>query len=347
MLNAEKMSQIAEQAPALALEYLHKGEMIDFSDDIKKNQTTIKEMIGTDDGGAAFLQKINYDLVEGEAQVALLYKGIYETVTDASLPEVFIDESMGDFQVVFLKKLEGGEVTFGAMGPGERKVVQIFTWAAGLEYSEDMVEYNKLFQISRAGKAFGRSYNKLLNHLHLGPIITGTYTTTGGGLAAQKTAQEGNGTANSGVAQLIAYNTSIEQTLLDAVQVFPNGYFMLVNSFDVPALQGAIAASMLPDMSESVVKAKLRTENFIVYDAVTIKVGKRTYTYDGVAQGFMYLVSNAKANFTEYIKHDLRTDAGDGNLSRLIVSQIVGRARRGVMAAIGGAQGAVKVDIAA
>jgi len=314
---------------------------IDWSKDVLEGKVTIKEMIGTDDGSEAFVEKVTYDLYQGRENVPLLYGPIYTTKTDANYPKTLTAEEYGPVQVVFLEKLEGGEVKFGDLGPGETKVVTFHTWAAGIEYNEDMVEYNQTWKISEIGIAFGEAYNKLLNHLHLYPIISGTYVTTGGGLAAQKAAQE------DGTAQLIAWDTDLETTLRNALTVLPRGTILLINSADQFVIEDAIAGSLYADnATPSIVRRKLLPSNIIIYDGDEVEVGGKTYEYTGVTAGYAYLLV-PKKNFTEYVKHDLRVDTGDGDLSRLVLDQVVGRSRRGVLTALGGKYGAVKIDIAA
>lgn len=328
-----------EVAETLVKEMADTGKMtpVEFSDDV-----VIKEMIGTDDGSREFIEKVTYDAFTGRENVPLLYKDIYTTVTDANFPKTFTVKEFGPIQTVFLKKLEGGEVKFGAMGSGPEKAVSFETWAAGIEYDEDIAEWNQTWRVSDIGVSFGESYNKLLNHLHLSPIISGTYVTTGGGLSAQKAKQEH---ATTAAAQLIAYDTSIVKTLTNALTVLPKGSIILHNSFDAFALQTALASDMLADLTPGPAKKALSNAKFIAYDGETVDVGGQTYTYDGVAQGFIYLLV-PKTNFKEYIKHDLRVDSADGDLSRLILAQVVGRARRAQLAGLSGAFGAVKIDIA-
>jgi hypothetical protein len=330
----------AEVADTIVKEMTETGkiEPIQFAEN-----TVIKEMLGTDDGSREFIEKITYDAYSGRENVPLLYKDIYSTLTDANFPKTMTVKEFGPIQTVFLKKLEGGEVKFGAMGSGPEKTVSFETWAAGIEYDEDIVEWNQTWRVSDIGVSFGESYNKLLNHLHLNPIISGTYATQAGGLSAQKAKQE---STTAGAAQLIAYDTSIAKTLTNALQVLPRGSIVLHNSFDAFAIQNAVAGDMLPDLSAGPVKRSLSNATFIAYDGETVEVGGKTHSYGGVAQGFVYILT-PKVNFKEYIKHDLRVDTGDGDLSRLILAQVVGRARRAQVAGLSGAFGAIKVDIAA
>lgn len=342
---------VAEQAPELALKVISEMKAgqrttgVDFTDEIKSGKQTIKEMIGTDDGAAEFVQKVTYDLYQGREAVPLLYKDLYSTLTDANFPKTMTAKEFGPVQVVFLEKYEGGEVKFGVLGPGVEKVVSFVTYAAGIEYDEDILEYNQTWRLSEIGIAFGEAYNKLLNHLHLSPIISASYVTTGGGLAAQKVAQKGD-YVNGGTAQLIAWDTDLPTTLRNALQVFPKGTWLLINSADRYMIEDAIAASMYADTTPSVVKQQLSPSRIIAYDGDEVEVGGKTYTYAGVTSGYAYLIY-PKKYFREYIKHDLRVDSDDGDLSRLILSQVVGRARRAVYTSVGNEYGAVKIDIAA
>lgn len=335
-----------EQAAEDVRKKMTAGELpngIQFSDEVASGKVTIAEMIGTDDGAKEFIEKITYDVFSGRETVPLLYKAIYSTREDRNFPKTMSFEEFGPVEVVFVEKFEGGEIKFGSMGPGTEKSISFKTWAAGIEYDEDIIEYNQTWRVSDIGAAFGESYNKLLNHLHLSPIISGTYITTGGGMAAQKAAQED---ADAPVAQLIAFDTDIKTTMKTALQVLPLADTVLYNSADAIKLEEAAAGDMLSDNSAALFKRRFSQLNKIAYDGDYVKVGKKTHEYGGVPVGFCFLIVS-KRNFVEYIKHDLRVDSGDGDLSRLIVTQIVGRARRAVFVVLGGRYGAIKVDIAA
>jgi hypothetical protein len=338
------LQTVAEQAPNLALGII--AEMndgkrtvgLDFSDDLKTGKITLREMIGTDDGSREFIEKITYDLYQGREAVPLLYKDLYETRSDANFPQTMTAKEFGPVQVVFLQKWEGGEVKFGTIGEGVEKVVSFITYAAGIEYDEDIIEYNQTWRISEIGVAFGEAYNKLLNHIHFYPIISASYVTTGGGLAAQKAAQK------AGTAQLIAFDTDISTTLRNAMSVLPAGSKLLINSSDNFRVSDAIASSMYADTSPSIVKQKLTVNSIVEYDGEEVEVGGKTYTYAGVSINTAFLIV-PKRFLKEYIKHDLRVDSDDGDLSRLIISQVVGRARRAVYCAPGNKYGIIKINL--
>lgn len=316
-----------------------RADGIGWSDEISAGTATIQEMIGTGDGTQDFLEKTTFDAYQGREQVDLLYKPIYTTREDATFPKLMTAKEYGPVQVVFVEKLEGGEVKFGELAPGTEKVVRFHTYAAGLEWSEDMVEYNEFWALTDASIAFGENYNKLLNHLHLSPIITATYATTGATDDSQLTAQK------SGTAQLVAFSTDMITTLERAFSTLPAGSIVLHNSSDAIYMERQIATDLLDDQgTPGPVKKRWSNLQFIAYDGEEVEVGDRTYTYGGVTAGFIYLIV-PKKNFIEYIKHDLRIDSGNADVSRLIVDQMVGRARRAVYAAVGGKNGAVKIDI--
>ena len=57
------------------------------------------------------------------------------------------------------------------------------------------------------------------------------------------------------------------------------------------------------------------------------------YSYGGVTPGKAYLI-RPKRGFKELLKQDLRVEAAMGDLTRLVDSQIVAYAHRGVFAAV-------------
>jgi hypothetical protein len=333
-----KLKTVSEQAPALAQSLIAENKKMDWAEELTSGKTTIKEMIGTDDGASEFLEKVTYDAYSGREAIPLVYKELYTTREDRNFPLVMTNKEFGPVQVVFLEKYEGGEVKFGTLAPGVEKIVRMVTYASGIEYNEDIIEYNQTWRVSDIGSAFGEAYNKLLNHLHLYPIVSGTYATTGASLSDQYEAQ------NDDTAQLIAFDTDIKTTLMNAMQVLPKGSKLLVNEFDVLRIEEALSGAMLADDRPNLVKRKLKMSDLIVYNGDEVEVGGKTYEYAGVDVGDAYLIT-PKRNFLEYIKHDLRIDSDDGDLSRLILTQVVGRARRGLLASIGGKYGAVKIEL--
>lgn len=325
----------AEQALEFVQEMISEGNHIDW--DMSEFET-VSEMISTDDGLQGALKKVTYDVYQGREAVPLVYKSLYNETTDANYPKLIEENFQGPVQVVFVKIAEGQQVRFGRLAEGETQTVKFYTYAAGIEITEDMVEYNETWNITEASTAMGEAYNKVLNHMHMSPIISESYTTTGGGLAAQKKAQ------NDGTPQEIAFDTDIETTLQNAIKVLPQGSKMVINSFDRTRVEQALAGAMYEDLSPNAVKRKFSLDDIVEYDGDEVVVGDKTYEYAGVTEGEAYLVTPQR-QFRERIKHDLRLSQLAENPRFLTAGGTVGRARRAVSAALGGKYGGIKLNL--
>lgn len=345
--NFKEASEKAARAVVAEMAANGRVTPFDFSEDVRKGKVTIAEMIGTADGAADFLQKITFDLASGAQQVPLIYKDIYSTQTDPNFPLTFTEKSLGDVQTVFLEKFEGGEINFGAIGSGKSVTVTMHTYASGIEYDEDIAEYNQTWRVAAIGESFGRSYNMLLNHLHLSAITQATYagsTAVGASqatLLATASAQAGDANT-AGVAQHLVGDISQTATWKAVMQILPEGSVILHNPFDLLAIQNALNSDLYVNNRPGQAQSHFGNAQFIAYTGGSITVGSDKYTYPGVAQGEVFVLV-PKQNFKEYIKHELRTDSGDGDLSRLVLAQVVGRTRRGLLAAVGGSTGAVHI----
>lgn len=332
------MTQIAEMARENALNLIEKGEHLDWNIPTDK---TLQETISTSEGGEEFVEKVTYDIYRGREAVDLLYGQFYQSSTDANYPRLLTEKNMGAVQLVFVKVVESEGVRFGRLAAGESKAVEFFTYAAGVEITEDMIEYNETWNVSDVANAFGENYNKLLNHIHLNPIIAGSYTTTSGGVSAQKEAQEDD------TAQLIAFDTDVATTLRNALTVLPRGTSILANTADKYLIEDAVFGSLYSDnATPSVVRREINPSSIVYYDGEEVEVGDKIVEYGGVTKGYLYMVVPQR-QFRERIKHDLRLDQLDPNLKTLTAGGTVGRTRRAVSAALGGKYGAIKVALTA
>lgn len=298
---------------------LFNGEMevYDFS-------APLGEMITTPAGLENIIQKSVIDLELGREQVPLLYGPIYRRVEDANFTEHVDIAPFTSAQVVFLEHLEMEEVKFGTRKIGPKDTVPIITYAAGLQWTEDMVLYDKTWEVSEASRSFGEGFNALLNHIHLSPIINYVYA------AKNKTAA--NTTEST---RILKIRATIRQGLIDSSQdkntdtMAPRRPTILLahssNRWDIEeSLQRLqVGGSVIPALGQ--------IDTLIFYDGYSITVGEKTYTYPGVATNKAYLIEPQKY-YRELVKHDLRVDAGGADLKRLIENAVIGRARRGVIA---------------
>jgi hypothetical protein len=302
----------------LRCKILINGEM-----EIMEFKLPIGEMLTTAAGLENVIQKTVIDLELGKEAVPLLYAPIYRRIEDAKFTEHVDASAFVNAQVVFLEHMELEEVKFGSRKIGAKDTVPIITYSTGLEWTEDMVEYDKTWEMSEANRAIGEAYNALLNHIHLYPIVNFNY-------------QAKNKTAASTITgdMLVKMRNTIKQGLKDAAEDkntdtksprHPN--VLLAHSsrrWDIEeCLQRMqVGGTVYPAISQ--------INTIIYYDGWSTAVGEKTYSYPGVSADKAYLIEGQKY-FRELVKHDLRIDATGGDLKKLIENAVVGRARRGVL----------------
>jgi len=284
----------------------------------------IKEMIATANGAMDLIQKVRVDVEFGQAEVPLLYEPIYDRIP-GPFPgrAVQLGENLLQANIIFLEKFEGGEVQFGTLSRGVPKFVTLQTYAAAFEYTEDMLEWDSTFEVEMLNRAMGRAYNYLLNHLHLSPIITYTYTS---GASSNTTAFDTTG-ADVQHKTLNTFRNAYQTAVSAKPQRTPS--IILASESDRFQIEDALLAPVRDAQGNPLPRVPVDT--IIYYDGASITVGNKTYTYSGVTPGTAYFVM-PKFKFKEFVHHDLRVDASDDDLSRLIASEIVGRARRGLYA---------------
>lgn len=281
------------------------------------------EMIGTPDGLYDVIQKSVIDLELGREEVPLIYQAIYRPMSDPNFSEhVDIAPLIGQ-QCVFLEKMELEEVKFGTKKIGPKDTVPIITYATGFQITEDMIEYDKTWEIEEQNRSIGEAYNALLNHIHLYPIINFSYA------AKNKTAAVSTKSTllenmretfrNALIHSFADKNTDTKAPRKPTVLLAPS-----VRKLDIEeCLQRMqVAGTIYPSIS---------IDTIVYYDGWSVTVGEKTYTYSGVDTNKAYLVE-PRRYFRELIKHDLRVDADNADLSRLIEKQVVARVRRGVVA---------------
>jgi hypothetical protein len=283
----------------------------------------IREMIDTAQGQMALLEKVRIDVAFGLADIPLLYGPLYQRIAPAGgFPGGLyqVDEYLLQANVVFLQKFEGGEVQFGTLTKGSPSVGAIQTYAAGFEWTEDMVEFDRTWSMELNAQAFGRAYNALLNHLHLSPIIGGTFT-------------GGNATAADATGVTVAEKTHItfQNAYTSSVVATPRRTATVLLAAEADRFQ--IEQALLTPVYDAngLPLPNVPISTIIYYDGELLTVGSDTYTYPGVTAKTCYLIFPER-RLKELVHHDLRIDIGPPDLSRLIEGQQVGRSRRGVYA---------------
>jgi hypothetical protein len=267
------------------------------------------------------LRKVVLDVELGREQVQLLYQPIYDRIQDANLPRVLDAKWALTGTVVFTEHMEGEEVKFGRLQAEEGPVARILPYTAGFEYTKEMKDFNEAFSVEILNRAMGEAYNALLNHMHLAPIISFNYK------SANKTSYQG---ASGDLAWVGVYKT-LTKAISDAAVAKRPGTVLLASTADQANIEMALKGGH--QIEGTVYPAIGGIQSVIYYDGWEVTVGKKSYSYAGVTPGKAYLI-RPKRGFKELVKQDLRIEATAGDLSRLIESQIVGYAYRGVYAAV-------------
>jgi hypothetical protein len=279
----------------------------------------VSEMITTSQGSMNLLEKVRIDVAFGLAEIPLLYPVLFETINGPFPGGAFqIDENTLQADVIFLEKFEGGEVQFGTLRKGAPAVGVITTYAAGFEWTEDMVEFDQTWSIELHNRAFGRAYNALLNHLHFSPIIAYSYT------APNQTPAD----ATSGASLSELTRRTFQAAYITSVTAVPQrrGTVILASEANRFQIEDGLLTTVLDAQGNPL--PNVPVEAIVYYDGESLVRGTDTFTYPGVTPGKCYMIM-PRLKLKEMVHHDLRIDIGPMDISRLVEGQQVGRARRG------------------
>ncbi len=312
----------------------------------------VGEFLGTGNMVEELAQYVTVDIESGRQEVPLLYKGVYDTRTNPNFPK-FIDSGFSMFaDAVFLQHLEGQEVRFGTTRAEMGPVVPILTYSSGFEWDEDVEEFDEGWRVGLANEAIGKAYNALLNHLHFSPFINSDYTVATG--FGNETAYQTHASGD----RLESIRLTLRQALYDAslkVDSFGRKHairptvalcnlataYELNDALSLISDQSGIAN---PGASEFFIGRRSDTagpnpsvnqiSTIIAYEGESMQMGNLIWNYGTFANNQVVLVQ-PRRNAWEFIKHDLRVDTErPSDLSRLIIAQMVARARRGLLNAV-------------
>lgn len=300
-------------------------ETFDFDED-----SPIGELLTSPAGLDSLIQKSVIDIEQGREAVPLLYGPIYRRRENRRFTKTVQvnTSSAARTRAVFLEHLEGEEVRFATRTIGALESVPILTYAAGVQWTEDMEEFDLTWEAEEANRALGEAHNALLNHIHLYPIIS--YSYTGDNL------QTYNPNTLTGTQYEKDRDTLIAALRKASLNENPNTgrgqtpTIVLAHSSNRFRIEEMLQRRQIGGTIYEAIGQQINT--VILYDGYSIQIGERTYSYAGVGTSYILLIE-PQAWFHELVKHDLRVDAGNADLSRLISEQIVARSRRGVYAA--------------
>ena len=262
------------------------------------------------------LRKVVLDVELGRESQPVVYGPIYETISDPNLPRVLDAKWALQGVVTFTEHIEGQEVRFGRLDAKQGPTARILTFAAGFEYTKEILDFNETFRPEMLNRALGEAHNALLNDIHLRPIITHTYT--GANLTAWIAPPAGQ-------PSWVGIRSTIVEAQKAAVRAKRPGTVLLASPVMQAEIELALRGGHLIDGTQFPPVGGI--QQVIYYDSDV------HHGYTGVAENRAYLI-RPRRGFKELVKQDLRVEAQTGDLSRLVQEQIIAYAHRGVFASL-------------
>lgn len=275
----------------------------------------VYEFIGSDNFSDEWNQRQQFEVDAGRDEEPILYTPIYEVINDPNLPEVVNIFKIGPGGVVIEQIFEGGEVKFASVS-SSTETVSIKHYGVGLEYSKDLVVFNRLWDVAIVERQAGIAYNALLNHLHLYPFISYSYS------SANQTAAVTSG-ATDAEDILLTLEAGITAAKADTSNPRRGPYNLLISSADMFRVERALTRVPQQGFTEQS-SAIGMIQNVIVYDGWTGTRGAKTTTYTGVSANKAYLIDTANRMFDakSYIKQDFRLDGEQVDASRFMTQRV-------------------------
>lgn len=308
----------------------------------------VGEFLGTGNMVEELMQYVSVQIESGKEEVPLLYKSIYDTTSNPNLPRFLQSDFSMAADVVFLQHLEGQEVRFGTTRAEQGPTVPILTYSAGFEWDEDVEVYDEGWRVEKANAAMGKAYNALLNHLHFDPIMSFDYSAVSNTTALQTAASgnrleairltlrkalgdaalktDGFGRKHAIRPTIALCNLATAYEVNDALNLIQNTSAIGAGANSTDLFLGRQSDTAGPNPSVN------QISTVIAYEGESMQMGNLQWNYGAPADNKVYLIQ-PKRNLFEYIKHDLRVDTErPSDISRLVIAQMIARARRGLLA---------------
>ena len=293
---------------------------------LEQRMGVLGEFVSTNNFGVEWIQRQRYEVYAGRDMEPELWRAIYVETMDSTLPKIIPVHRIGPGGVVFEAITEGGEVKFVSVQSSDFTVTLV-DYAAGLEYSKELVKYNQLWDVAIVERQAGIAHNALQNHIHFSPILNGSYSTSGGvGVRTETSA------SSIGSTLLEKYVSTIEDAVQQAKARDIRGPYQIVTgSLNALKAQKSLLITIQDgNPAQSPVVGMI--SGVIEYDGWSGTRGAKTTTYAGVADNVGYLVglSDRSNDFRSYQNQGLDMMEGNPDVSRRIMAQIVWDLDRGV-----------------
>lgn len=291
--------------------------------EFEARQGVLGEFVGTGNFAAEWFQRQRYEVYAGRDAEPELWRAIYVETQDSSLPKTFTVYRIGPGGVVFEKLVEGQEVRFVSVKSSDF-IVTLADYGIGLEYSKELVKYNRLWDVAIVERQAGVAHNALNNHIHFSLIMNGSYTTVG----AKRTSTPASSVGSN---LLEKYMSTIEDAVQDAKKRNIRGPYQIVtgSTNSLKAQKSMLITIQDGNPNRSPVTSQI--SGVIEYDGWTGDRNGKETAYPGVTDNKGYLIglSDRINDFRSYQNQGLDTVMGNPDVSRRIMAQTVWDLDRG------------------
>lgn len=280
----------------------------------------------------AFIQNATVEVAKARTGNPTLYKNIYEEIVNSNFTETVNVKDLIGLQAVFGLVNAGESVPLASWKSGKLETVKMCDYACGYSVLDRWVRFNQSWNVDQANKALGIAYNAILDHIHLSPIITATYT----GKAVTNMV---TGTQYKDASPLeIIYHT-LRKGVKDALARTDNRGFRLrptialCNSSTAMDVEAAIKGLM---QKGTELGSLGQIQKVIAYDGWEGTIGNESLRFVAPADNEVYLIQ-PKDTFKALVKTELTQLTQRGDIMRLSNLEVAQFFCRGVVADVEGA----------
>lgn len=286
----------------------------------------------------AFIQNATVDVTRARAENPTLYQFIYDEIVNSEFTETIDVRDLIGLQAAFGVVNAGESVPLASWKTGELETVKMLDYACGYSVLEKWVRYNQFWNVGQANRAIGIAYNAILDHIHLSPILKGSYS---GAAVTSKV----SGAAYASATELeIIYHT-LRNGIKDALKrQDAHGFRLrptiaLCNSATAMDVEAAVAGMQ---QRGSQLGALGQIQSVLAYDGWQGEIKGEKVTFEAPANNEVYLIQ-PKDMFKALVKTDVTRLTQKGDIMKLSNLDVVQFFSRAVIADVSGSVHKVKL----
>ena len=268
----------------------------------------------------AFVQQATLDITVAQADYPTVYQDIYTEIVNASFPETIKVRDLIGLQAAFGVVHDGESIKMASFKVGKFESVDMQTFAAGYSISKDWVDYNQFWKVDQANEALGIAANALLDHIHLLPILSASYT---GKAVTNKVTTGSTALENVWLTLRAGIQDALDRKGLHGHKLRPS--IALCNSSTAMDVEAAVKGLL---QKGSQLEELGVIQKVIAYDGWDGEVNGIVHNFPAPKKNEVYLIQ-PKRSFKSLVKTDITQLSQRGNiltLSELDVAQFFRRA---------------------